>query len=325
MSADSHRPDSDLKSAATDTQTVVAALYCFVELPDFEDLRAPLLDTCQQLDLRGTLLLADEGINGTVAGTREAIDQLRQSFLTRDRFPGLTYKESFADAPPFKRMKVKLKREIVTMGVEGVNPNARSGERVDAVRWNALLADPDVLVIDTRNAYEHAIGTFPGAISPDTTTFREFPEFAARSLDPARHRQVAMFCTGGIRCEKATHLLLTQGFEQVFHLDGGILRYLEDVPADDNRWQGECFVFDDRVAVDARLAPGSYTQCSACRHPLSAADRADARYEPGVSCPHCLDSVSDDKRRRLRERKRQEELVLQRTDVMGTQSELQTK
>ncbi len=302
-----HTPPS-----ADDRNIVVLALYQFVDLPDYREMRGPLLRRCQELELLGTLLLAHEGINGTVAGSREGIDGLR-AFLARDgRFDALEAKESLTDSPPFLRMKVKLKKEIVTLGVPGLSPATKTGTRVAAKDWNALISDPEVILIDARNQYEMDIGTFHHAVSPETDTFREFPDFIRERLDPARDRKVAMFCTGGIRCEKASAYLLAQGFEQVFQLDGGILRYLEDIDSEQSLWQGECFVFDGRVSVDHNLSPGIHQQCFSCRHPVSPADMASEHYEEGVSCPHCHEQLTERKRQRLRERQRQVKLAEQR-------------
>jgi len=291
---------------------VVAAMYHFVHILDIEAMKPRLLAHCVANDILGTILLAHEGLNATVAGSREGIDSLLAYLRADARFASLIHKESQAPAPPFLRMKVKLKREIVTMGVPATDPTELTGTRVDAVQWNQLIEDPDVLVVDTRNAYEHGIGSFKNAVSPETETFREFPEFVKNKLDPEKHQKIAMFCTGGIRCEKASNYLLKEGFAEVYHLDGGILRYLETVNEQASLWRGECFVFDDRVAVDANLAPGSYSQCSACRWPLSAADRASRHYEHGISCPHCHDKLSAEKIAGLSERKHQQQLAQQR-------------
>jgi len=293
---------------------VVAALYKFVHLPDFRELRGPLLDTCRANRIKGTLLLAEEGLNGTIAGTRSGIDAVL-AYLGKDpRFPGLEHKESWVDAMPFYRMKVKLKKEIVTMGVPAVDPNRRVGVRVDPTQWNDLISDPAVLVLDTRNQYEYDIGTFRNAVSPSTRTFREFPAFVKNNLDPVKHKKIAMFCTGGIRCEKATSYLLEQGFDEVYHLRGGILKYLEAVKPEENLWQGECFVFDGRVAVDQNLERGSHEMCYSCRMPLTPEDRKSAAYEAGVSCPHCHTTLTEGKRTRLRERMRQVQLARSRNE-----------
>ena len=240
---------------------VVAALYRFVKLDDFVELKPPLLAACLEAGVKGTLLLAREGINGTIAGRREDIDDVIR-WLRRDpRLHDLDWKESYHSAEPFHRMKVKLKKEIVTMGVEDIDPGASVGRYASPSEWNALIDDPECLVIDTRNDYEVAIGSFKGAVNPNTQSFRDFPEWVKQNLDPAKHTKVAMFCTGGIRCEKSTSYLLSQGFEDVWHLQGGILKYLEDTLESDSRWEGECFVFDSRVAVNHNLEKGSFDQC----------------------------------------------------------------
>lgn len=294
---------------------VVAALYRFVTLDDYRELREPLLDRCVSLGLKGTLLLAREGINGTVAGTREAIDQLLGYLRSDPRLAGLEHKESFDELMPFHRMKVKLKREIVTMGVEGIDPNRVVGTYVEPQDWNALVNDPGVLLIDTRNDYEYAIGSFKGAVDPQTQSFREFPDYVRTHLDPARHRKVAMFCTGGIRCEKASAFMLQEGFEEVYHLRGGILRYLEEVPPQESTWEGECFVFDNRVAVNHALEKGQYDQCHGCRRPITEEDKQSPYYMKGVCCPHCHDRLSPDQRARFAERQKQIELAQQRGEV----------
>lgn len=294
---------------------VVCALYKFAPLDDFQVLREPLRQLMENNRVRGTLLLAREGINGTVAGTREAIDRLKGWLAQDERFNGIDYKESFVDEFPFKRTKVKLKREIVTMGVEGIDPRRSAGAYVKPDQWNALIADPEVLVIDTRNQYEVEIGTFRNAVNPETTTFREFPEYVRKHLDPARHKKVAMFCTGGIRCEKSTAYLKEQGFDEVYHLQGGILKYLEDVPEEHSLWQGECFVFDDRVTVNQRLERGEYDQCHACRMPITEADKQSVHYRKGISCHYCHDQVCDAQRERFAERERQIQLARQRGEV----------
>lgn len=300
---------------------VVAALYKFVALPDYRQLREPLLEHCQRAGLRGTLLLAHEGINGTIAGSRADVDEVLARLRSDPRLADLESKESATRDQPFLRMKVKLKREIVTMGQPVVDPARVVGTYVAAADWNALIEDPEVTVVDTRNHYEYAIGSFRGAIDPGITHFRDFPRWARENLDPAVHRKVAMFCTGGIRCEKATSWLLEQGFEAVYHLRGGILRYLEETPENETRWQGECFVFDERVAVDHQLRKGSYEQCFACRHPVSAADMASVHYRKGVSCPHCIEAHTPRERERFAERQKQIELARQRgVDHIGPEA-----
>ncbi len=266
---------------------LVAAFYKFVQLPDYAELRSPLLSLCQAHNLHGTILLAQEGINGTIAGSKGAIDTVL-NFLRQDpRFADLSAKESETDSPMFDRMKVKLKKEIVTLGHSDIDPTQQVGTYVKPQDWNQLISDPEVTVIDVRNQFEVAIGSFEGAIDPQTTSFRQFPDYVQTVLDPTEHKKVAMFCTGGIRCEKASSYLLSQGFEQVYHLEGGILKYLEEVPSEQSLWQGECFVFDQRVAVKHDLSDGSYTMCQACGHPISQTDQASSQYQPGVSCPHC--------------------------------------
>ena len=293
----------------TGTMNVVATMYKFVHLPDFEELREILSRACEKQSLKGTLLLAEEGINGTLAGSRKDIDAFMH-FLRLDlRFSDLEHKESFASETPFYRMKVRLKKEIVAMGVRDTDPKQLTGLKVDHKQWNELISDPDVLLIDTRNEYEYEIGTFKNAISTHTKTFREFPEFVNREMDPDKHKKIAMFCTGGIRCEKATNYLLKQGYENIYHLSGGILKYLEKVNQEENLWQGDCFVFDGRVAVDKNLEQGNYEQCFACRMPLSADELKSDEYEKGISCPHCIADMTDEKYIRVSERQRQIELA----------------
>lgn len=293
-------------------EIVVAALYKFASLPDYRELKTPLLQHCLKNGIKGTLLLAAEGINGTVAGTRKGIDSLL-SYLKKDpRLATLEHKESYCATQPFYRTRVKLKKEIVTLGVPGVDPNLQVGKYIEAKNWNALISDPEVLVIDTRNDYEVGIGTFKNAINPQTKTFREFPQFVTENLQDAKDKKIAMFCTGGIRCEKSTAYLLQQGFTNVFHLKGGILKYLEEVPASDSLWEGECFVFDNRVAVNNDLAQGAYDQCHGCRNPISEADRASPLYSPGVHCPHCYHSLTPEQLARFSERHKQVQLAKQR-------------
>lgn len=296
-------------------KTVVCALYHFAALPDFEALKPPLLAVMERNHLRGTLLLAREGINGTVAGSREGIDALMTHLHKDERFAGIATKESFDDDVPFLRARVKLKREIVTMGVEDIDPNEIKGTYVKPKDWNGLIDDPDVTVIDTRNDYEIRIGTFRNAINPHTTSFREFPDYVKQYLDPLKHEKIAMFCTGGIRCEKSTAYLKALGFEHVYHLEGGILKYLEEVPEEESRWQGECFVFDNRVTVNHRLEPGHYDQCHACRMPIDDNDKKSNAYVQGVSCPHCIDHHSEPDRERFRERERQVRLARARGEA----------
>lgn len=291
---------------------VVAALYHFASHPDFAEKRAPLLALCEAQGIKGTLLLAEEGINGTIAGSREGIDAVLAFLRADPRFAALEHKESVSAEPPFPRLKIRLKQEIVTLGVPGIDPSREVGTYVEPEDWNALIADPEVVLIDTRNDYEVALGTFEGALDPMTETFREFPEYVARHLDPAKHRKVAMFCTGGIRCEKASAFMLKQGFEQVYHLKGGILNYLERVPADDSAWRGECFVFDERVTVDHALRPGQHVLCRGCGMPVSVEQQALPSFVAGVSCEHCHDKLTEDQKARFAERQRQSELASKR-------------
>lgn len=294
------------------SEFVVAALYKFAPLSDYQELREPLLDVCLAAGTKGTLLLAEEGINGTIAGCRSAVETVLDYLRRDERLRDMEHKESLDTNMPFYRMKVKLKREIVTMGVPGIDPNQRVGTYVKPEEWNRLVDDPSVLVIDTRNEYEVGIGTFNGAINPHTTSFREFPEFVREELEPGRYKRVAMFCTGGIRCEKASSFMLGEGFEEVFHLEGGILKYLENVPAEDSRWEGECFVFDNRVSVNHQLESGSYDQCHGCRRPITDEDKASPEFEKGVSCPACFNELSGEQRARFKERQRQVELARSR-------------
>ena len=291
---------------------VVAALYKFVTLKDFSELRGPLLAAMKSHGVKGTLLLAEEGINGTISGKREAIDGFLTELKLDFRFTELDHKESFCDEDPFYRSNVKLKKEIVTIGVEGVDPKKQVGTYVEPADWNALIADPDVLLIDTRNDYEVALGTFEGAADPKTGSFGEFPKFVGANLDPAKHQKVAMFCTGGIRCEKASSYLHSQGFREVYHLKGGILKYLEEVPEHESKWQGECFVFDQRVAVGHGLVPTELEMCHGCRRSLGPDDKFSAHFEEGVSCPGCFAMLSEKSRASARERQKQIDLAKKR-------------
>ena len=288
---------------------LTVALYQFVSIPNYALLQAPILNACQANNIKGTLLLAHEGINGTIAGLasniHSVLNYLRTDQLFEGKFANLAHKESYADEHPFYRMKVKLKKEIVTMGLPEVDPNKAVGTYVTPEDWNDLISDPEVILLDTRNDYEVHIGTFKGAIDPKTTTFREFPKFVAENLDINKHKKVAMFCTGGIRCEKASSFMKMQGFENVYHLQGGILKYLETIPEEQSMWDGECFVFDQRVAVKHGLAIGEFDQCYACRMPLYPEEIKSEKYTPGISCPHCYDNLSEEKRASLTERQKQ--------------------
>jgi UPF0176 protein len=291
---------------------VVSALYHFVILEDYQDLRQPLYDFMIENHIKGTILLAKEGINGTVAGEKTSIDKFHHWLRSDPRLKDLRSKESYDDEMPFYRTRVKLKKEIVTMGIEGIDPNHIVGTYVKPEDWNDLISDPDVTLVDTRNDYEFAIGTFKNAINPETETFRQFPDYVKKNLDPKKNKKVAMFCTGGIRCEKSTAYLKEQGFEEVYHLQGGILKYLETVAEENTLWDGECFVFDNRVSVDHQLNKGTYDQCHACRLPITDEDKQSSKYIPGVSCPSCFDKKSDKQRNRFAERERQMQLAKSR-------------
>lgn len=299
-----------------DLPICVAALYHFAPLDGLPAVQAGLQALCRQHGVKGTLLLAREGVNGTIAGSDAAIAAVMEQLRALPGLAALEVKYSRAPAMPFHRMKVRIKAEIVTMGQPDIDPLASAGRYVAAQDWNALIADPDTILIDTRNDYEVAAGTFMGAIDPQTASFREFPDwFRARRdelLGQGKQPRVAMFCTGGIRCEKSTAFLKGEGVEEVFHLQGGILKYLETVPAEHSRWQGECFVFDQRVTVGHGLAPGTYVLCHACRRPVSQTARQSPDYEPGVSCPACINERSAEDRTRYRERHRQELLAAAR-------------
>jgi UPF0176 protein len=297
------------------SQIVVCAMYKFAALEKYWLLRQPLHRIMEDNGVRGTLLLASEGINGTIAGSHEGIDRVLAWLRTDPRLADIATKESYTSVPPFNRTKVKLKKEIVTMGVEGIDPRRVVGTYVKPADWNRLISDPEVILIDTRNDYEYQVGTFKNAVNPKTESFREFPQFVKDHLDPVRHKKVAMFCTGGIRCEKSTAYLKEQGFEEVYHLQGGILKYLEDVPVENTLWQGECFVFDDRITIDHTLQKGQYDQCHACRLPITEADKADPRYQKGVSCPNCHGKLTEDQKNRFSEREKQIQLARQRGET----------
>ena len=291
---------------------VVAALYHFTTLPDYQAMRIPLSDFCKSHGIKGSLLLATEGINGTIAGSREDIDAVLAHLRSDDRLANLVHKEAIHESMPFYRMKVKLKKEIVTMGIDAIAPNHIVGTYVKPQDWNDLISDPDVTLVDTRNDYEVAIGTFEGAINPNTDSFRQFPEFLDKNLDPAKHKKVAMFCTGGIRCEKSTAYAKSLGYEEVYHLQGGILKYLEEVPEDQSLWHGECYVFDNRVSVNHQLEKGKYDLCHGCRLPISEADKQSEHYVPGVSCSKCYDKQTPDQKARFQQRQLQIDLAKKR-------------
>ncbi|HCR30947.1 MAG TPA: hypothetical protein DIV79_13120 [Opitutae bacterium] len=286
----------------------IAAFYKFVPLPDFQDRKKPLLEFCEAQGVKGTILLAEEGINSTIAGPSDGMANVLEFIQSDPAIGKLTVKYSEAPEIPFYRMKVRLKKEIVRLGRPDVNPNEKVGEYVDPDDWNELISDPNVTLIDTRNDYEFDLGTFQGAANPNTKNFREFPEYVDTELSDKKDQPIAMFCTGGIRCEKSTSLLLKKGFTQVYHLNGGILNYLEKVDPAESLWQGDCFVFDNRVTVNHQLDPGEFDMCHACRHAISEEDKASPKYEEGVTCPHCFDSLTNDQRQRAQQRQKQVEI-----------------
>jgi UPF0176 protein len=309
---------------------LTTAMYHFVSLPHFKTLREPLLNFCISKNIKGTLLLADEGINGTLAGPEKSIlellNYLKNDSIFEGNFKNLNHKESWSVKDPFYRMKVKLKKEIVTLGVPGLSPTKIVGKYVKPKDWNSIISDPKVVLIDTRNDYEYAIGTFKNAINPKITTFREFPEYVKTHFDLKKHKKIAMFCTGGIRCEKASSFMVSEGFDEVYHLEGGILKYLEEVKLEESLWQGECFVFDQRVAINHGLAESNYGQCFACRYPLSVEDMQNDKYTPGISCPHCFSSHTPGKLNSLTERQKQIILAKSRgLNHIGTQNNFEIK
>ena len=283
----------------------VSALYHFTRFDDPTALRGPMLSLCEHEGIKGTILIAAEGVNGTVAGPSQGIARLWRHIAALPGCADFEHKESSAQTMPFKRMKVRLKKEIVTMGQPNVDPRAASGHYVDPLDWNALITSPDVAVIDTRNDYEVGIGTFEGAIDPQTKTFSEFPEWWAKNKHHFNNKKIAMFCTGGIRCEKSTNFLLSEGIEDVYHLKGGILKYLEHVPQEESTWEGECFVFDNRVSVRHGLVQGNYDQCYACRRPITEDDKTRSDYIKGMQCHQCIDEYTNEDRARFGERQRQ--------------------
>jgi UPF0176 protein len=296
----------------TSGRFLVAALYHFAPFPGFAEFQDELQACCEDNGVKGTLLLAHEGINGTIAGSDQGIANVLAFLRARPELSGLEHKQSRASKAPFLRMKVRLKKEIVTMGIEDIDPLKVVGTYVSPREWNALISDPDTIVIDTRNDYETAIGIFKGAIDPNIKTFREFPAWVREHGGLHNKPKIAMYCTGGIRCEKATAFMKEEGFEDVFHLKGGILKYLEEVPEGESLWEGACFVFDERVSVVHDLREGGHTLCRACRHPLTSEDVRSAHYEAGVSCPHCYEIRSEDDRARFRDRELQIKLAKQR-------------
>ena len=304
----------------------VATFYHFADLSDFEAKQVPIKAFCDGQSVLGTIILAPEGINGTIAGPSAGITATLDFLRADERLAKLPTRLSHTDRKTFHRMRVILRPEIVTLGDPSVNPNAAVGQYVEPKDWNALINDPEVTLIDTRNDYEVEVGTFKGAIDPKTTTFGEWPEYVENNLDPEAHPKIAMFCTGGIRCEKASAHLLKNGFKQVFHLRGGILSYLENVPESESAWEGDCFVFDHRVAVKHGLEQGDFEICFGCRWPISEEDTRSPLYEPGVSCPRCAEELTDERRARLRERHKQVMLACKRNGThIGEQPKRKAK
>ena len=305
---------------------VVAALYQFSKFPDYKDQQLALIDFCKRQKIKGTLLLAEEGINGTIAGSREGIDAVVSYLNNIGPFHDLEYKESFADSMPFMRLKVKLKKEIVTLGVPAADPMQMVGNYVNPKDWNDLISRDDVITIDTRNDYEVMIGSFKGAINPKTKSFREFVKYTEENLMDHKQKTIAMYCTGGIRCERSTAYLKALGFDEVYHLKGGILKYLEEVPIQESLWQGECFVFDQRVAVGHGLEFGSYGQCHGCRMPISADEKLSPHYVEGVHCHHCYSAYDKQHYERVSERQKQIQLAKQQGKRhIGDSSELRIR
>jgi UPF0176 protein len=289
------------------------AFYHFVTLTDIKSTQTIIQDYCDKVSIKGTILLANEGINGTISGDEKNIlefhEFIKNDLIFSKAFEALDYKGSWSSKNPFYRMKVRLKKEIVTLGIPEVSPTKKVGVYVRPEDWNKLINDPDITLIDARNGYEVDIGTFRNAINPNTSSFREFPEYIRNNLNPKKNKKIAMFCTGGIRCEKASSYMLEEGFKEVYHLQGGILKYLETIPEAKSLWQGECFVFDQRVAVTNELKQGKYNQCFACRHPLSPQEIKSDEYIEGISCCYCIDKISEEKKGQLKERQKQIKLA----------------
>ena len=274
---------------------VIATLYKFVDFPEYEEFRDSLHQFCEQQGIIGTILLAREGINGTIAGSRQAIDCVLSWLQSKEKFADLEHKESFSDDQPFRKLRVRLRKEIITTGIPEISPVKIVGTYVEPKNWNELINDPEVVVVDTRNDYEVSVGTFKGAADPDTESFGQFPAWVGKNLDPQKHKKVAMFCTGGIRCEKASSYMLEQGFENVYHLKGGILKYLEEIPAEGSTWEGECFVFDRRVTVKHGLEEGKVEMCFRCGWPVTPEEMAGEQYKVEAYCPHCIERNGPEK------------------------------
>ncbi len=303
---------------------LTVAFYHFITLDKKNNIQEHIYNFCEANKIKGTILLADEGINGTISGKEKNIRDflifIKKESLFNGVFSKLEHKESWASKNPFYRMKVRLKKEIVALGVDGVSPTKKVGKYVKPEEWNNLISDPNTIIIDTRNHYEVDIGTFKNATNPNTSTFRELPSFIEENLNPKTPKKIAMFCTGGIRCEKATSLMLDKGFKNVYHLEGGILKYLKTIDKDKSLWEGECFVFDQRVAVTHGLNEGKYDQCYACRHPLSPDEINSSHYIKGISCPYCYNKLTNEKKSSVIERQKQIELAkLRGEDHIGKQ------
>jgi UPF0176 protein len=292
-------------SQQTEALFKIAAFYQFAALHNLITLQAAILEICNHYALKGIVLIAPEGINGTLSGTPQDIQNGMAAIRAKTRMVDLQYKTSFVSTSPFLRIKVRIKTEIVTIGDTTVDPVSQVGTYVEAEDWNALISNPEILLVDVRNGFEHAVGSFKSAVDPQTTSFVDFPSYVKRALDPAQHKKIAMFCTGGIRCEKATSLMLREGFEEVYHLKGGILTYLERIPADQSLWDGGCFVFDERVAVGHGLEVQPVLMCMSCNTPLNAEELTSPQYELGVCCPKCFDNLSNEHKASARERQRQ--------------------
>lgn len=305
-----------IKTPDVNNSITIIAFYKFVNLPNFKELRSKFLDFCKTHDIKGTILLSQEGINGTISGLTHNIEEIMRFFKSHPELHDLNYKISYNDKHPFVRLKIKLKKEIVTLGVPNINPNIQVGAYVEPTDWNELISDPEVLTIDTRNKYEVQIGSFKNATNPNTNTFREFPEYFANNFNTLdRDKKIAMYCTGGIRCEKSTAYLLQLGFKNIYHLKGGILNYLEKIASKDSLWQGECFVFDTRMGVDHKLNKGQHNMCYGCRYPISAEDQQSSKYKPGVYCPNCYETISEKTKKRAEARQKQKMLALAKTNA----------
>ena len=305
----------EIPQPENETDFVVAALYKFVMMEDLPSWQARIREICDTAEAMGTLLIADEGLNGTISASYKGMVTFVTWLRSQPAFEMIAIKYAIHETKPFHRMKVRLKKEIVTMGCPDINPAQNAGIYVEPQDWNKLISDPDVMVVDTRNHYETAIGSFKGAVDPETESFREFPAWAktlSELPDCKRPKKLAMFCTGGIRCEKSTALMRQYGFDEVYHLKGGILKYFEDVPYEESLWEGECFVFDSRVSVDHKLEKGIYDLCYACRMPITQENMDDKRYLPGISCPHCFETKSKEQLARYQERQRQMALARKR-------------